>query len=114
MNFGTEQEHLNNVKGARLQITGLRAGRGPGIEFLQYLTPTDGRAYPADERANDVVHWETTIIVPSVDSAVALLRRDKFRLLTPRPVELPDSTIGFRRGILARDPDGHVVQLVES
>jgi catechol 2,3-dioxygenase-like lactoylglutathione lyase family enzyme len=29
MNFGTEQEHLNNVPGARLHITGLRAARGP-------------------------------------------------------------------------------------
>jgi catechol 2,3-dioxygenase-like lactoylglutathione lyase family enzyme len=114
MNFGTEQEHLNNVKGARLHITGLRAGRGPGIEFLEYLAPTDGRPYPADERANDLVHWETTVAVPSVDSAAVLLQRDKFRLLTPRPVELPDSTLGFKRGILARDPDGHVVQLVES
>jgi catechol 2,3-dioxygenase-like lactoylglutathione lyase family enzyme len=113
-NFGTEQEHLNNVRGARLHITGLRARRGPGIEFLEYLTPTNGRAYPADERANDLVHWETTIMVPSVDSAAALLRRDKFRVLSPTPIELPDSTLGFRRGILARDPDGHVVQLVES
>jgi catechol 2,3-dioxygenase-like lactoylglutathione lyase family enzyme len=113
MNFGTEQEHLNNVPGARLHITGLRTGRGPGIEFLEYLAPTDGRAYPSDERANDLVHWETTIVVPDVDSAAALLRRDKFRLLTLRPVQLPDSALGFTRGILARDPDGHVVQLVE-
>jgi len=114
MNFGTEQEHLNNVQGARLHITGLRARRGPGIEFLEYLAPTDGRPYPADARTNDLVHWETTIVVPSVDSAAAVLRRESYRLLTPRPVQLPDSTLGFRRGILARDPDGHVVQLVET
>ena len=46
MNFGTEQEHLNNVPGARLRITGLRAAAGPGIEFLEYLSPRDGRPYP--------------------------------------------------------------------
>ncbi|MFL5401984.1 MAG: VOC family protein [Gemmatimonadales bacterium] len=114
MNFGIQQEHLNNVPGARLHITGLRAGLGPGIEFLEYLEPTDGRPYPADERANDLLHWQTTIVVPDLDSAAALLRRDKFRILSPAPVELPDSTLGFRRGLLARDPDGHVVQLVES
>jgi catechol 2,3-dioxygenase-like lactoylglutathione lyase family enzyme len=34
MNYGTEQEHLNNVAGARLHISGLRAKNGPGIEFL--------------------------------------------------------------------------------
>src|SRR5262245_395365 len=30
MNFGSEQEHLNNVTGARLHISGLRAMNGPG------------------------------------------------------------------------------------
>jgi catechol 2,3-dioxygenase-like lactoylglutathione lyase family enzyme len=29
-NYGTEQEHLNNVFGARLLITGLKADKGPG------------------------------------------------------------------------------------
>lgn len=37
-NFGTEQEHLNNVFGARLRITTLRAAKGPAIELLEYLT----------------------------------------------------------------------------
>lgn len=113
MNFGTEQEHLNNVKGARLHITGLRAQSGPGIEFLEYLTPHDGRPYPADEHANDLVHWQTTVFVPDVAAAAAAVRRGKFRLVSPSPVELPDSALGFRRGILVRDPDGHAVQLAE-
>jgi len=114
MNFGTEQEHLNNVPGARLHITGLRASRGPGIELLEYLAPTDGRPYPADARANDVVHWQTTLLVANADSAAAVIRRGRFRLLSPGAVTLPDATLGFRSGVLARDPDGHVVQLVES
>ena len=56
MNSGTEQEHLNNVAGARLRISGLRAATGPGIEFLEYLTPRDGRPAPKDTRANDLWH----------------------------------------------------------
>jgi catechol 2,3-dioxygenase-like lactoylglutathione lyase family enzyme len=114
LNFGIEQEHLNNVPGARLHITGMRASRGPGIEFLEYLTPRDGRAYPADERANDLVHWQTTVLVPDAAAAAAVVRRGNFRLLASQPVELPDTTLGFRRGILVRDPDGHAVQLVEN
>ena len=114
MNFGTEQEHLNNVRGARLRITGLRASRGPGIEFLEYLAPTDGRPYPAEARPNDLVHWQTTVMVPDAGTAAAVVRRGSFRLLSPAPVELPDTTLGFKEGILVRDPDGHVVQLVES
>ena len=113
INFGTEQEHLNNVEGARLRITGLRASSGPGIEFLEYITPRDGRAFPADERANDLVHWQTTVLVPDAEAAAAVVRRGKFRLISPGPVELPDTVLGFRSGFRLRDPDGHVIQLVE-
>jgi catechol 2,3-dioxygenase-like lactoylglutathione lyase family enzyme len=113
MNFGTEQEHLNNVEGARLHITGLRAAAGPGIEFLEYLAPRDGRPFPSDARANDLVHWQTTVLVPNAAAAVAAVRRGAFRLVSQEPVELPDTVLGFRRGFLVRDPDGHVVQLVE-
>ena len=113
VNFGTEQEHLNNVQGARLHITGLRAPSGPGIEFLEYLSPRDGRPYPADERANDLVHWQTTVLVGDAGSATAAVSRGKFRLISPGPVDLPDTALGFRRGVLVRDPDGHAVQLVE-
>jgi len=113
MNFGTEQEHLNNVAGARLHITGLRAPAGPGVELLEYLEPRDGRPFPADERANDLVHWQTTIVVPDAGAAAAAVRRGTFRLISSDVASLPDTALGFSRGIRARDPDGHVVQLVE-
>jgi catechol 2,3-dioxygenase-like lactoylglutathione lyase family enzyme len=113
MNFGTEQEHLNNVQGARLHITALRAPAGPGIELLEYLSPQDGRLYPANERANDLIHWQTTVWVPNAAASAAAVHRGKFRVISPTPVELPDTALGFRRGALVRDPDGHAVQLVE-
>jgi catechol 2,3-dioxygenase-like lactoylglutathione lyase family enzyme len=113
LNFGTEQEHLNNVRGARLRITGLRAAAGPGVEFLEYLAPADGRPFPADEQANDLVHWQTTILVPNAAAAAGVVRRGRFRLVSPGAVTLPDTSLGFRRGLRVRDPDGHVVQLVE-
>jgi catechol 2,3-dioxygenase-like lactoylglutathione lyase family enzyme len=113
-NFGTEQEHLNNVEGARVRITGLRAPSGPGIEFLEYIAPRNGRPLPEDERANDLVHWQTTLLVPNADSAAAVVRRGRFRLLSPGVVQLPNTALGFKRGIRVRDPDGHVVQLTEN
>src|SRR4029079_10523949 len=67
-NYGTEQEHLNNVFGAHLRITTLRAPAGPGIEFLEYLSPRDGRAFPADERANDLVHRQTRLVIGAADA----------------------------------------------
>src|SRR5437660_4176288 len=61
-NYGVEQEHLNNVFGARLRITALRAAAGPGVEFLEYIAPRDGRPYPGDARASDLFDWQTNLI----------------------------------------------------
>src|SRR6266481_2561501 len=65
-NYGIEQEHLNQVFGARLHITALRAEQGPGIEFLEYITPPGGRALPASAKSNDLIFWNTHIIVDDV------------------------------------------------
>src|SRR6266700_4411008 len=72
-NFGTEQEHLNNVFGARLRITALRGAEGPGIELLEYLAPRDGRPFPADEHSNDLVHRQTVLITANADQAARFL-----------------------------------------
>jgi catechol 2,3-dioxygenase-like lactoylglutathione lyase family enzyme len=111
-NYGVEQERLNNVFGARLRITGLRAASGPGIEFLEYLAPRDGRPMPADERANDLMHWQTKLITRQADGAALRLRRGLFAFVSPGVIALPEATLGFSRGFLARDPDGHVLQIV--
>jgi hypothetical protein len=55
------------VFGARLRITSLRASAGPGIEFLEYLSPRDGRPRPADSKANDVLHWQTRLVTGNAD-----------------------------------------------
>jgi catechol 2,3-dioxygenase-like lactoylglutathione lyase family enzyme len=113
-NYGTEQEHLNNVFGARLRITSLRAGnRGPGIEFLEYLAPRDGRPAPSDERASDLFHWQTTLVVNGTDMFAQNLLAGNFRFVSPGVVRITDGRLGFSKGLLARDPDGHVMALVE-
>jgi catechol 2,3-dioxygenase-like lactoylglutathione lyase family enzyme len=112
-NYGVEQERLNAVFGARLRISALRASRGPGIEFLQYLTPTDGRSMPPDERSNDIMHWQTTLVTDDVEAVAHLLRERGFRFVSPTVIETDDRALGFRRGFLVRDPDGHVMQVVE-
>ena len=113
MNSGTEQEHLNNVAGARLHITGLRAASGPGIEFLEYLTPRDGRPVPADTRANDLWHWHTTLATPDAGKAAEKIRAAQRRIVSPQVAQLPEKSLGFAKGFLARDPDGHGLQLIE-
>ena len=109
-NYGTEQEHLNNVFGARLRITALRAAHGPGIELLEYLAPRDGRPMPPDSRANDLWAWKTTLATRQADSVADVLRKGRHPLVSNGLVTLADDRVGFRTGLLVRDPDGHIVQ----
>ena len=84
-NFGSEQEHLNNVEHARLRITTLRASAGPGIELLEYLSPSDGRP-SKPRRSNDLAFWNTRVEVLHAGGKSPALR--------------------------VRDPDGHTLELV--
>ncbi|MDX2154203.1 MAG: VOC family protein [Bryobacteraceae bacterium] len=81
-NYGPEQERLNNVAGARLRITALRAPSGPGIELLEYLAPRGGRPFPDAPQPHDLFHWETRLV------------------------------LGHRPAALFRDPDGHALRAV--
>src|SRR6266700_572695 len=112
-NFGTEQEHLNQVFGARLHITGMRANAGPGVEFLEYLTPRDGRPRPADVHANDVVHWQTTIATDDVDLMAKKLRDAHVHFVSSGVVVMPKDKAGFAKGALVSDPEGHNVLLIQ-
>jgi len=82
-NSGIEQERLNDVAGARLRITTLRAAAGPAVELLEYLHPRDGRVVPPDARANDLARWQTIVT----------------------------SQGGQGRVVVVGDPDGHALQL---
>jgi catechol 2,3-dioxygenase-like lactoylglutathione lyase family enzyme len=112
-NYGTEQEHLNNVFGARLRITTLRAGSGPGIELLEYLSPPDGRPIAAGVRPNDLQYWQTRLASGNVGAAAQLAWAARVPFVSPGVVSLPDAALGFDNGFTLRDPDGHVMQLVE-
>ena len=112
-NYGTEQEHLNNVFGARLKITALRAASGPGIEFLEYLAPRDGRPFPPETRSNDLIHWQTRFLGSGADEAARQLQQARSALISTGVVTLPDQQAGYRKSLVARDPDGHAVQFVE-
>lgn len=113
-NYGTEQEHLNNVFGARLRITALRSPKGPGVELLEYLAPSDGRPYPADLRANDLAHWQTSVTTDRLADASADLRAARAPLVSPGIVAVNGGELGFNRGLLVRDPDGHALRIVEA
>lgn len=111
-NYGIEQERLNNVFGARLRITALRAEAGPGIELLEYLSPTTGRSTPADTRANDLWHGQIHLTVKEVAATAMAVRNGKGRWVSPGAVPMGDAAL-FHSGLLARDADGHGLLLIE-
>lgn len=111
-NYGTEQEHLNNVAGARLRITSLRATHGPGIELLEYLAPRDGRFIPADLHANDLAHWETTLITNTTASEwTGRLPNVEHISSSPEQVTF-DGRLSTE--FMVKDPNGHAVLLQSS
>jgi catechol 2,3-dioxygenase-like lactoylglutathione lyase family enzyme len=109
-NYGEEQEHLNNVFGARLRITTLRAARGPGVELLEYLAPRDGRPAPLDLKANDLAHWQTTLVARAPEAL--LVSQHGGGLVSPVVVAVDATAVGFARGLMIRDPDGHAMRVV--
>lgn len=105
-NYGPEQEHLNNVFGARLRITSLRAGSGPGVEFLEYLAPGDGRPYPADEKPTDLIHWQTNFVgIDAVSTA------EDLRKIRTAFVSTSVATNAAGKSVIVRDPDGHAIEI---
>ncbi|HXC49379.1 MAG TPA: VOC family protein [Candidatus Limnocylindrales bacterium] len=105
-NYGTEQEHLNNVEHARLRITTLRAAHGPGIELLEYLAPSGGRTSSQPIRANDLAYWQTRLVVDtSADARCGGIAHCN-----------PDSSARFRGGtaVVVRDTDGHALELLSN
>lgn len=110
-NYGTEQEHLNNVFGAKLRITTLRAPSGPGVELLEYLIPRDGRPFPADSRSNDLLGWKTEMSSPDAAAVVESLMSAEVAFVSPGLMSLPDKSLGSPKACVVRDPDGHAIQL---
>jgi catechol 2,3-dioxygenase-like lactoylglutathione lyase family enzyme len=104
-NYGPEQEHLNQVFGANLRITGLKADRGPGIEFLEYIAPPGGRDLPTDTKANDLVFWTTQLVVEDLPAQVGALRGFGAKLI---------SKSASPRAQIVRDPDGHALRVSSS
>ncbi|HET9744253.1 MAG TPA: VOC family protein [Chitinophagaceae bacterium] len=111
-NKGIEQEHLNNVEGASLHITGYRATNGPGIEFLQYVNPGPGKPYPGDSRTDDLWHWQTTLVV---DNAISLYNKLMVEgyLIISKELVYQYLNRQHTRSFIVRDSDGHAMLIKE-
>jgi catechol 2,3-dioxygenase-like lactoylglutathione lyase family enzyme len=114
LNVGSTQEYLDNVFGARVRVTAMvPADAPPHVEFLQYETPPGGRPMPPDTQANDLWHWQTTLLVDDVQAAADALRSAGVRFVSPDVATISETALGFSRAVMVRDPDGHAMRLVQ-
>lgn len=111
-NMGMEQAHLNNIEGASLHITGLRADDGPGIEFLQYLQPGPGKPFPADTRADDIWYWQTTLITSNVEILYGRLQNAGYKFISKGLIELKQKQGDAIKAFIVKDPDGHAMLIM--
>ncbi|MBM3393999.1 MAG: VOC family protein [Betaproteobacteria bacterium] len=113
LNSGITQEQLDNAFGAVVRITGLRPelAHSPGLEFLQYLTPSGGRAAPASWKPNDLALTRTVVQVTGLHQLAQRLQTHNTRFISPAVVTLAGP--GWAHALMVKDPDGHAVMLVE-
>jgi catechol 2,3-dioxygenase-like lactoylglutathione lyase family enzyme len=100
-NWGIEQERLSGVPGARVRITSMRGTDGPGVEFLHYLVPANGRANPADARPHDLWHVETRFLSADLGAILDRLRAAGI-----------EASVDDGGGVFLRDPDGHALRIL--
>lgn len=113
INSGITQEQLDNAFGAVVRITGLRPelAHSPGLEFLQYLTPSGGRQAPTAWKPNDLALTRTVVQVTGLADLAQRLQAGNTPFISPAVVAIEGP--GWRQALMVKDPDGHAVMLVE-
>jgi catechol 2,3-dioxygenase-like lactoylglutathione lyase family enzyme len=116
-NSGTTQEVLDGLFNDTCQVTAMTpASAPPHIELLEYKTPPGGRPMAADTRADDLWHWQTTLVTKDIRTTADRLRQRAARFITPDVVVIPQEAqakLGFKKAVMVRDPTGHAIRLIE-
>jgi catechol 2,3-dioxygenase-like lactoylglutathione lyase family enzyme len=117
LNGGTTQEVLDNLFNDTCLVTPMiPVSAPPHIELLGYKTPPGGRPMPADTMANDLWHWQTTLVTKDIEAVTGRLRNAGVQFITPDVVAIPQETqaqLGFTKALMVRDPSGHAIRLIE-
>jgi catechol 2,3-dioxygenase-like lactoylglutathione lyase family enzyme len=110
LNRGREQEQLDGVPGAVVEVTALdpAANSPPHLELLCYRSPGALRGAPAALRSNDIAATRLTLEVDDLPALEPTLAAARVRFISPSIVALPDN----RPALLIRDPDGHALLLL--
>jgi catechol 2,3-dioxygenase-like lactoylglutathione lyase family enzyme len=110
VNSGMEQERLDGVRGAVVDVVALQPPDGgpPHVELLGYRCPV-ARRVRRRTRSNDVIADRLVFKVDDLPQLVAALEKESIEFVSAGVVTLRDGG----RAALARDPTGHILQLIE-
>jgi catechol 2,3-dioxygenase-like lactoylglutathione lyase family enzyme len=109
LNRGREQEQLDAVSGAVVEVTALDPGaeNPPHLELLCYRSPGPPRGAPAALRSDDTAATRLTLEVDDLPALEDRLAAARVRYISAGTVVLSDN----RPASLIRDPDGHALLL---
>jgi catechol 2,3-dioxygenase-like lactoylglutathione lyase family enzyme len=110
LNRGREQEQLDAVPDAVVEVTALDPGSDnpPHLELLCYRSPGRPRGALVGLRSNDIAATRLTLEVDDLSALEQRLAAARARSISAGTVALRDN----RPALLVRDPDGHALLLV--
>lgn len=110
VNSGIEQERLDHVSGAVVDVVALQPsdGQPPHIELLGYRHPI-ARRVQQRARVNDVITDRLVLKVDDLTQLAAALEKENIEFVSAGTVTLRDGG----QAMLVQDPTGHMLQLVE-
>jgi catechol 2,3-dioxygenase-like lactoylglutathione lyase family enzyme len=110
LNRGREQEQLDAVPGAVVEVTALHpeAESPPHLELLCYRPPGPPRSGPGTPPSNDIAATRLTLEVDDPPALENRLAAARVRFISPGIVALRDN----RPALLIRDLDGHALLLL--
>ncbi|MEH2252427.1 VOC family protein [Nostoc sp.] len=113
LNSGETQARMDDLPGAKVQITGLRPSEdGVGIELLDYITPANARPIPTDWKSYDITHMQIELVLNDIEQVVDRLRQNEVQFVSSRVVQFTDRLLPYQQGCLVKDPNGHAILLV--
>jgi catechol 2,3-dioxygenase-like lactoylglutathione lyase family enzyme len=109
LNQGPEQERLDGLHGAVVEVTSLatRSGTSPHLELLCYRAPSPRRYQSPAPSSNDIAATRLVLDVDDVGRTVERLAAVQVSFICPAVVTPGDGS----EAALLRDPDGHALLL---
>jgi len=68
---------------------------------------------PLNTKANDLWKWQTRLVVKDTSAAIRRISEAGYQVISSVVSAIPNGKLGFNKGVIVHDPDGHSLQLVE-